>query len=246
MPVPIFDPANYALSPYAGPPLVVALLLLALGLLVLIREGGSRTGMLFFVLSLTISVWLAASSVMYTAKDAGVALWWAKAAYLGTPFIPAAIYHFMVTVLRRASLRRRQVAAAWVASAAFCGLALLSDVLITGVQRFWWGYYPQYGWGSLPFLAFFFGSMIAAFRMLWIEYRDTPSATHKRRQAVFMAAIGIGYLASVDFLAKFGLPLYPLGYLPLLGFAVAVAFATDRYRMIDLTPAFAATQILNT
>lgn len=29
------------------------------------------------------------------------ALWWAKIAYLGVPFIPAAAYHFTVTVVRR-------------------------------------------------------------------------------------------------------------------------------------------------
>ena len=50
----------------------------------------------------------------------------------------------------------------------------------------------------------------------------------------------------MDFVATFGVPLYPFGYVPALIFLVIVACAIWRYRLVDITPAFAANQILKT
>jgi PAS domain-containing protein len=61
-----------------------------------------------------------------------------------------------------------------------------------------------------------------------------------------MLAFGIGYLGCVDFLAAYGIPLYPFGYLAILGFVVIAMRAILAYRLFDITAAFAANQIVNT
>ena len=87
----VFDFANYTLSTYAIPTFVTAVFIFLLGSLVCLREQGSQVSVLFFWLTLTISMWLFAFSWMYCATDERVALWWAKAGTLAVAFIPSAI-----------------------------------------------------------------------------------------------------------------------------------------------------------
>lgn len=56
----------------------------------------------------------------------------------------------------------------------------------------------------------------------------------------------MGYLGSVDYLPAFGVELYPLGFLPILGFIVLAAWAVGRFRLADLTPSFVADRLLET
>ena len=80
----------------------------------------------------------------------------------------------------------------------------------------------------------------------WTEYRKAEPGTHKLRIYTLMMAFGIGYAGSVDFVATYGIPLYPFGYLAILGFVALAAWAIWKYRLVDITPAFAANQIIET
>jgi signal transduction histidine kinase len=61
----------------------------------------------------------------------------------------------------------------------------------------------------------------------------------------FIIAFIIGYFAAVDFLAAYGYAVYPFGYLPVLGFLVIAALTIKNYHLVDITPAFAAGQIID-
>ncbi|HEY0069514.1 MAG TPA: PAS domain S-box protein, partial [Chloroflexia bacterium] len=53
-------------------------------------------------------------------------------------------------------------------------------------------------------------------------------------------------IGALDFLAAYGIPLYAFGYLAILGFLCVAAYAIWKYHLLDITPAFAANQIINT
>lgn len=61
-----------------------------------------------------------------------------------------------------------------------------------------------------------------------------------------MIAHCFAYIATVDYAAKFGVPIYPFGYLPVLGWLSLVAIAMWRHQFVDLTHVFAAEQVTNT
>ena len=61
-----------------------------------------------------------------------------------------------------------------------------------------------------------------------------------------MTGFLIAYLGSFDYVAAYGVPLYPFGYLPVLVFIAIAARTIRRYFLVHLTPAFAAGQILAT
>ena len=125
---------NYALNPYAIPLLVVALLSLAASSVGLIRERTSKISITLFVLGCFVSLWFFAFAWMYLAKAEATALWWAKAAYLGVPFIPTAIITFTVSVLNTYRRDKGILWVGWILSLAFSILAVRTDLLIRGVH----------------------------------------------------------------------------------------------------------------
>ncbi|HEX6768233.1 MAG TPA: ATP-binding protein, partial [Candidatus Binatia bacterium] len=52
-------------------------------------------------------------------------------------------------------------------------------------------------------------------------------------------------IGSVDYLAVLGVPLYPFGYVPVLGFILLANRTIRRYRLVNITPEFAAKEIID-
>ncbi|MEO5702819.1 MAG: EAL domain-containing protein [Gammaproteobacteria bacterium] len=242
----MFELINYNYNAYAIPMAVTTALVLFLGLWVLVRERKSPDSILFFLLSFVISIWFFAFTWMYCATNAATALAWAKAAYTGIPLIPAAIYHFSVSVLQLYQRRKILVWLSWVLAILFSVLIVGTDALISQVYHYWWGFYPSYGKLGVAYLTFFFGMIIFALGDYVVEYRKIEPGTQKLRLKWFMIASGILFLGSVDYLAKFGIPIYPFGYLPVFVSLLIAAATIKRYHLADLTPEFAAGEILET
>src|SRR5438105_3014980 len=237
--------ALYAFTPYAIPTALTTLLMLVFGLRVLTRRV-SRVSAAFFRLTFFASIWLFAFTFMYSTSSAEAALQWARIAYLGVPFIPAAVYQFTLEMLRIVTKRRVALAASWTAAVAFSSIAVGGNTLINGVQLFWWGYYPRYAsFTSLPFLAYFFGYLIAALAE-FVLARPGARGAERTRIQMLIYAFGIAYVGCVDFFPKYGVAIYPFGYLPILGFVVVVAPPVRRYDLVAITPSLAAKEIIDT
>jgi PAS domain-containing protein len=106
------------------------------------------------------------------------------------------------------------------------------------------GYYARYEWASVPsrFLLRFNG---VESQHYWQGYHAAAPGSEKLRSKALFIAFCIAYLGSFDYLAAFGIPFYPFGHLAVLGFIILTARAVWRFRLVDITPAFAATEIIN-
>jgi len=218
---------------YAVPPATTAAVALLFGVSILIRARFSRPSALFFSITLFVSIWLTCFSLMYSSLDEATALTWARLAYLGIPFIPVAIYHFAVLETGAAARRRRWLVALWPMAAVFSACAVLTDAWIGGVRKFEWGYYPAYGWVGAPFLVFFFVLLALALVEFRRDHRRARTAEDRQRSRWFLRAFGVGALGSLDFLPAYGVPLYPFGYVAVLGFLGIAAGTIRRYRLPD-------------
>src|SRR5260370_8202837 len=211
-----------------------------------IRRRASRVTSAFLALSTSAAVWLTAFTFMYSTKDPAQALWWARAAYLGVPFIAAGIYHFTVEMLRIYEQRKFAVWVAWSFAAFFAAIASATDLLVPRVQLFWWGYYPRYRPAvAIPFLLFFFGYLIAAL-LEFVRAYPKSRGIERKRIRMLMIAFGVAYFGCVDYMPKFGITVYPFGYLPILGFVLIVALMFHRYDLLSLTPLLASQEITAT
>jgi PAS domain S-box-containing protein len=242
----IFDPTLYLFSSYAVPTLVAMAAILLLGLFELLRDRVSFVSGSFFLVTLTVSIWLFATSLQYLSADEATALWWAKAAYIGIPFIAPATYGFTVAVLKISKRTVVGMSLGWAIGLVFCIATIRTDLLISGVYDYWWGYYGSYGPLGLPFIAFFSTMLVASMAHYFREYRNVAPSRHKMRIRALILAFAVGYAGSVDFIPTYGIPLYPFGYLAILGFVVLAARAIWAYRLVDITPAFAAEQTIET
>jgi len=238
---------NYTLDYYAIPVFIVSMVSLGLAVYRVIREEFSFLGISFFLLGLTIFIWLFSFSWMYCAKDEYVALWWAKVAYIGLPFLPAAVYNFSMVFLQIYRQHREVLLFCWVLSGMFSLLAVGTDFLITGMYKYQWGYYPAYGAMSIPYLLYFLGILSLSLYHHVREYQKALAGTiHKLRIKSLFIAFSITYIGVFDYFAKFHVNIYPFGYLTIVLFLGIVSHASSRYRFVDITPAFASEKIIDT
>src|SRR5215212_2891883 len=246
MDTPLVSPSSYAFSVHSLLTLLTAIAVLLLGVLVVARERRSTVSLAFFAFTLVVGVWLFAFSLVYAATGEGVALWWLRVAYLGIPAIGPAIYGFTVVELALYPRHHKVVWLGWLLAAVFSAAVWWTDALVAGLFAYWWGYYPRFGWLGALFIAFVCATLLASLGRYWGAYRTAAPGVDKRRIGALMGAFAVGYVAVVDFVAVYGVPLYPFGYLAVLGFVLLSARAIWRYRLVELTPAFAAPQIVET
>jgi PAS domain S-box-containing protein len=242
----VLNPGEYSFTIYAVPTLVTGAAVLCLGAIVALRGRASGVSLSFFLVTLCVATWLLSCALVSTAASSEVALWWSRAGYLGIPFIGAAITLFARHVLHLHRPSRRLVTGIWLVMFAFSVAALSTDWLVAGVQRYPWGYFPVYGWLGYPFVILFSGILVLNLGHFLLEYRDAREGDHKRRIKWLSVAFSVAYGGAVNFAPAFGLPVYPVGYLAVFCSIFIMTYAIWAYHLVDITPAFAARQIIET
>ncbi|HUJ13145.1 MAG TPA: EAL domain-containing protein [Thermoanaerobaculia bacterium] len=241
----MFEILQHGLSPSAVPTALTSLLMIVFGANVL-RHRISRVTLAFAVLAAACSVWLIAFTLMYTTTDAARALLWSRIAYLGVPVIGIGIYHFTIEMLHMYPQRKIAVWIGWALAEFFSITAISTSFLVVRVERFWWGYYPQYRVAvAIPFLAYFFGYLVAALVEI-VRVFPAARGVERRRLRLLLIAFAVAYLGCVDYLPKFGISVYPFGYAPIFGFVCIVAVIFRRYDLVALTPSLASQEIIST
>jgi two-component system, cell cycle sensor histidine kinase and response regulator CckA len=243
----LLNPANYSVRGFTllFPLLSVAIVLHHAWLLH--REGLKMVHVTLALLGLSIVLWLTPVFFFYNALNEDLAQWWAKAAYFGIPFIPSSLYHFTVAICNRYEDNRKLVWFGWTASALFSALFVMTNLMNSEVFHYSWGSFPAFSRFVIPYLLFFWLYQGLSLNELWREWKRVNAGTiqHRRIRAFFFA-FAIGFCGNIDYLTSLGVPVYPLG-----GFAVAPAFliiswTITKYRLIDITPRFAAESIIET
>jgi len=228
----------------ALPMLLVAAATLILGATVLARERASAVTLSFFVLTFAVWTWLTGVSLMAMAVTPRLAFHLARFAYIGVATVPAAVLQFAVSLIGARRRHRIPLIVTWCASAAFLGLFLFTRTMLSGTWHYSWGFYPRLAPASAVFLVFF--GIVLARGLLLLGRTGAQTGQERRRNSSFFAALAIGYAASVDYLPAFGIALYPLGFIPILGFLFLAARAALRFRLADLTPSLVADMLLDT
>jgi diguanylate cyclase (GGDEF)-like protein/PAS domain S-box-containing protein len=242
----LLNPSNYSFTVHAASSMLVGAAIAVLGAYVLIRERGSRIGVVFWLFTLCVSIWLVAFGAMYTSLQETQALFWMRFATMGVIFIPAIGLLLAFTLVQRADEFRRFIRTTIVLSTIFCLGVAFTDLHIRGVYHYFWGYYPQYGPVGALFILYFFCITIYILRLYWLEYRGSTNNRRKNRLKGMLVAFSIAVLASFDFLAAFGVPIYPFGFIVFSLFLFLTARVIGQYRLVDITPELAAGQILET
>ncbi|MRR07038.1 MAG: PAS domain S-box protein [Deltaproteobacteria bacterium] len=247
MPFHLFDPVHYQLNLLTLQTLLVGLGLIFLGIFALVRMRRSPVSVMFFLLTLTVGEWLVAFSFVYATDDVRVAFWWAKAGYVGIAFIPAVLSNYISSIVQDFKKVRIRLPVYWIISAIFLVLILATDIQFSSLLHYSWGYYPRYGLTSLPFILFFFWVTLESLFRLFTAYRNLEKGTPQSVAArELLVGLLVGAVASVDYLIGFGINIPPFGYIPIFLFVVITTPSVFCNRLVAITPAFAARQIIDT
>src|SRR3954451_10686500 len=231
----ILDGASYTLTWNALPVLLIGALMAGWGIVVAVGERGSRVSLAFALLTTSIALWLLGFTAIYSTPLEPVALQWARLVQIPVIAIPNAVLVFALAIVRRFREFRGWVWAGVAFSLVTCLGVLLTDRFVSGVYAYVWGYYPRYGPLSFPFLVFFFLAILLSLHLYRAGYRRAPTGSlQERRLKALWLAFAIAYLGSDDYLAAYGVPLYPFGYIAVFVFIVLTARAIRHYRLIDI------------
>jgi PAS domain S-box-containing protein len=239
--------STFTFNIHAVPPFVTACCVLLLGLLVVAREKGSRVSWLYLSYTLAACTWLFSASLALFMTSEVSALAWMKLANGGVALIPASLYHFTVVVLGLEKENRKRIQSAWVVSTVFFCVSVLTNILSNDFYHYSWGIYLKLRPPAFLFVCYFLIMTIVTLRLYWLEYRKADrNTTRQRRARELLIAFSIGYVGTLDFLPALGVPYYPLSSIPMICMLVLVSRAIWRYRLVDITPAFAAREIIDT
>jgi diguanylate cyclase (GGDEF)-like protein/PAS domain S-box-containing protein len=242
----VFDSSNYTFSVYALPLLAMGLLSAGHGLAVLIRERASSVSLAFAATTTATAVWLLSFAAVYSTNDTSVVMAWVRVEHLGVAFIPTTVLLFTVAVTGRLRSLWPFVAGAAALSSTFYVLIVSTNWFIVDLHRYYWGFYPIYGWPIVPFIVFFGTALTASLHIYKRALTETTSDTQRKRLQAIWLALLIADLGSVDYLPAFHVPVYPFGYVFICAFMFIGTLAIWRYRLVDITTAFAANEIVET
>jgi signal transduction histidine kinase len=224
---------------YSILPALVSALFIGYGIYVLSSRGPSRVSLTFFLVCVLTFNWQAAWALLFQMRDESTALAIAQLGYLFILFLPTTLYHF-ITELTGARGDRRWVYASY-ALAFVLGLLLpLSDWVVSGLNRYFYGFYPRAG--SLHPLHLL-QTMLVIGRGLWLLYQRLQLAvsTEKARLRYCLLSVLIYFAAAIDYLCNYGLPFYPPGVIFIAASLGLIAQAMVRHNLLADPMAAAAT-----
>ena len=225
---------------------VLALGLSLTGLLILAHERYSRAGWLHFFMCLSAAGWEACLCTGFLIDDLAMKEVWLRIATFCAVFLPAIVLHMDAALGGRLHARRHHIATVWVACSVLA-VTIPGNLLIHGIQKFSWGYFPRFGVLGWVFTLLLVQSISTGSTIYTrLKNKSLPGSTTARRGRLLLIGLIVGSCGAVDLLPLFGIDFYPVGGVALLAMALIDLYTTWRYRLVEITPAFAAQQLMNT
>ena len=220
---------------HSTPPLLAGTLFLICALWVLSNNPRSTPNVLFSGVCGAACLWLFGCFMLFSASQEDEALFWMQVIYGGIAFLPALTYHFAQSLTGWAT-NDRLIIWNYALGGLFAGLVSTS-YLFDGQYVYYWGRYPKAGVLHPLLVVYVLASGCLTLHRLYQGYRlHIRSAPLLAAQLKYtLAALGLGFMASFDFLQNYGVGFYPVGYL-LAGLSVTVvAYAIARYELMDVS-----------
>ena len=241
----LFAPGSYAANALSSVTGLAAIAILVLGSAILFRGRAAAVSSRFFLIALITAGWLGLHAAMYASLDAGIALIWARGAYALGALTVAAVFHFAVEYARRGRAFRIAVVLIWTACIIVAIVGAFTPFAVPRVLRHPWGYYAL-GRPAAALVVVGFAAIIAtSMHFLWRAYRSSEGKARERAGLILLGFV-LGSLAMVDYIPSTGIDLQPAGFIAMLAFSIVGAAALWRFELADITPEYAAGQILDT
>jgi len=220
-------------NPYSIPPIISLAAIFTIGLLSLRHNQASAINKSFFYFCLSLCFWLFNFAMMYNRKNESWGLWWVRFGFLGNPFIPILGYYFVHQLLHINPVPHIKKLLAF----AFISISLFkSNLIYAGIKHEFWGPYPMAGKAYFVYMTLFATLFFISIKTLYVHMRKMNSSKEKYKyeeiKYVFFAFI-IGATGLIDFIAKYPVKIYPIGWLSALLFISLICYAILKHQALE-------------
>jgi serine phosphatase RsbU (regulator of sigma subunit) len=232
----LFDFSNYYLSPFAVPYLFSSTYCFILAFFVLWKK--KRQGLSLFLTSFFIGMYMLEYFFQYMSKTPEAAYLWIRIDYLAAvPFISISSYFFALDVTKRI-YRKKERIVLYLGYLVMVGFVLVN--VFSGLiaqyppYQYFWGYYVHVGPLHHLFFAFWVGFGVKSILNLIIAYRQEKNALEKNKLRIYLLSYSFGYFAVIDYLAAYGIGVYPVGYVFVTVFLTLNIYNFIRYKALGV------------
>ena len=220
-------------NPYSIPPIISLAAIFTIGLLAYRHNPSSPINKSFLYFCLSLCFWLFNFSMMYNCKNASWGLFWVRLGFLGNPFIPISGYYFVNQLLHINPVPHFKKLLIF----AFLSITLFnSDLIYAGIKKDFWGPYPIAGKIYFIYMIFFAILFLICIKTLFVymQKMNTPRDQYKRQEIKYVLfAFILGTTGLIDFIAKYPVRIYPIGWLSALLFISLICYAILKHQILE-------------
>jgi signal transduction histidine kinase len=225
----------YYFNPYAIPGLISGISVICFGIVIYIRNRRNILSRIIFFWCLSAFVWLFGYTLCYSTNNADLAEMYAKIACGGVTFLAVSAYHFAVAFLKLRS-EYKFLYTIYGMVILIIPFYIFSDYFLSGVNKYFFGYYGKATPYYIYYLIFFFLILFRVFFLLYkkgIRNKDLSPPKAIQVKYVFFGFL-IASLATIDYLPKYGIEFYPFGYSFMLIWIFITSYAIFRHHLLDI------------
>lgn len=222
------------LNPHSIFPIIVLTLAACIGIFVLKQNIRSEINRYFFVICITISLWLSFYIPYNLNVDEETYITWCRISHCGTVFIGIACFAYTASFLNAKHLKK------WIPLNFFIGsifliVNLTTPLIIQGARHFSWGLYPKAGLLHPAYLLHLF---ILISIIIWslikaIQLKKTnPNKVNQIKYVLL--GFSVFTLATFDFTTNYGINYYPLGPIAALLFLFIISYNIVKHQLMDI------------
>jgi len=223
------------LSPYSILPLFTSISGLSLGLLVFVKNKNSKLSMPFLGFCIPLSMWPLCYSIIYSIHSYTISLFLGKLACFSVIICSACFYHIILQFLNIRNKEKVLIYCFYFIFAIFLPILFLTDKFISGLYTYYFGFYSKAGPYYHYLLIVFYYFMLRPIYLL-IEHMRTNKLSPKQRiQAkYFLMGFSFTIIASIDFLPKYNIEIYPVGSFFAFCWVATMTYAILKHQLLDI------------
>jgi len=217
-------------NPYSIPLIISLTAIFTIGLMTFRHNPSSPINKSFFYFCLSLCFWLFTFAIMYNCKNEAWGLFSVRLGFLSVPFISILAYYFVNQLLYINPVPHFRKLLAF----AILSLPLFNTNLIySGIKQEFWGPYPIAGKIYFIYMIFFGTLFLCCVKMLFshMQKMTDPKDKYKHQEIKYvLLAFVIGSTGLIDFIAKYPVRIYPIGWLSALLFIALIGYAILKHQ----------------
>ncbi len=227
---------------FSLPNFTVGLYSLFLGIFILTSNPKSILNRLLFIFCTLITFWLVSYGIVYSCSTVDNAIFFSKLGHIPVLFYAPVFYYICILLTKRPLKKEiKYIIIASIANVILLSFLFSTNLYIATVKRYFWGYYPTAGI-LLPIeIAITVLIVTRGSYLLYITYRYNPNKLPKaelNKLKYFTLAFAIYMLSCCDFMQKYGIETYPLGFVFSIIFLYIISYAILRHKLLDINIIF--------